>query len=115
VGTALKEAQGTLARADFDPHRFNPFQIDYSGREGYSLLTLQIAIWALQWSRLDEPFSVPHGFPSEVFERRGSWTLGWVAMIGHDSDTYGATAGPLLAILHGDLPPSLRESLRITD
>jgi len=37
--------------------------------------------------------------------------LGWVAMIGHDSDTYGAAAGPLIAAAHQGLPSELTAGL----
>ncbi|MCP4455094.1 MAG: hypothetical protein GY809_26835 [Planctomycetes bacterium] len=32
-------------------------------------------------------------------------------MIGHDADTYGAAAGPLIAAEHGPLPESMTEDL----
>ena len=37
--------------------------------------------------------------------------LGWVALVGNDSDTYGATAGPLIAAAHGGLPAEMTDSL----
>ena len=107
----LPGAWATLHQADWDADSFNPFAISYSGRAGYCLLTLQIAVWAAQWSLRDAPFAVPTGFPAEVFDRRGPWVLGWVAMIGHDSDTYGAAAGPLIAAAHGRMPEALTEGL----
>ena len=72
-------------------------------------------MWATAWSTRDEAFSVPTGFPFEVFERSGPWTLAWVAMIGHDSDTYGATAGPMIAAAHGVVPSELVEGLRAVE
>ena len=35
----------------------------------------------------------------------------WVALIGADSDTYGATAGPLLAAYHPKISENLKEGL----
>ena len=62
-------------------------------------------------STTDRPYKTPAGFPDEVFRKRGPWVLGWVAMIGHDADTYGATAGPLIAVAHGGLPEMMTDGL----
>lgn len=113
VQESTAEAWSRLTGADFDPHSFDPYRIRFGSSGGYSLLTLQIAVWALHWSLMDEAFPVPAGFPAEVFDRRGPWVLGWVAMIGNDSDTYGATAGPLLAAAHGGLPVGLTDGLKV--
>ena len=58
-----------------------------------------------------EPFPTPEGFPREVFEWTGPWALSWVAMIGHDADTYGATAGPMIAAAHDGLPEEMIHGL----
>jgi len=115
VETHLPDAWATFEAADWTPDRFNPFEVSYSNRAGYCLLTLQIAVWAVQWSLRDEPFPVPDGFPSEVFARRGPCVLCWVAMIGHDSDTYGAATGPLIAATHRGLPGELTKGLWVLD
>ena len=60
---------------------------------------------------VDEPFDVPEGFPAEIFARRGAWTLAWPAMIGNDSDTYGAVAGPMIAAAHKSIPATLTDGL----
>lgn len=111
VGDTLDGAWNIFRRADFDPDRFSPFRTEFTGRAGYSLLALQIAVWAAAWSLRDAPFPTPPGFPDEVFQRTGPWVMGWVAMIGHDADSYGATAGPLVAAIHGGLPPDLIDGL----
>ena len=108
VKDRLPDAWATFRQATFDADRFNPFQTDFTGRAGYAVLTLQIAVWAAAWSLRDAAFpAVPIGFPDEVLGRTGPWTLAWVVMVGHDSDTYGATAGPLIAAAHNGLPPEL--------
>lgn len=111
----LTPAFNTFMKADWNPKSFNPFEINFSGKGGYSLLTLQIAVWALHWSKIDDPFPIPFGFPEEVFGHRGPEVLGWVAMIGYDSDTYAATAGPLIAAVHGGLPNNLTDGLWILE
>ena len=110
-GPAIAGAWRTLEGAEWDPDRFNPFGMSFGGKAGYCLLTLQIAVWAVQWSRTDEPFAVPRGYPAEPFERGGTGVLGWVALVGNDSDTYGATAGPLVAAAHGGLPAGMIANL----
>jgi hypothetical protein len=111
MGEAIDAAWSTFRRAEFDPDRFNPFRVPFPGRSGHSLLTLQIAVWAAAWSIKDTPLPTPLGFPPEVFQRTGPWVLSWVAMIGHDCDSYGATAGPLVAAIHGGIPDELTAGL----
>ena len=38
----FQESGDVLTGADWNPHSFNPFKTDFSGRAGYALLTLQI-------------------------------------------------------------------------
>lgn len=116
----FQEAGDLLHEADFDPDSFNPFQENYSGRSGYCLLTLQIGVWALEWSNrvgVDAVFDMPDGMPlTEEMQRETKDPfdiLAWVALIGHDSDTYGATAGPLLAAAHEEIPAYLTEGLDV--
>lgn len=111
VRMALQPAGEALTEADWEPHTFNPFNVDFGGRAGYCLLTLQIAVWALHWSKLDDPFPVPAGFPVDVFQKRGIWAIAWPAVVGHDSDTYGATSGSCLAAAHRDVPNPILQSL----
>lgn len=99
---ALNDAMKTLCEADFDPDSFNPFNIDLKPQQGYVLLSLQIAIWATQWAHRpskDVAFPVtPILKPvADVFARRGLHTIGWIPLLGHDADTYGAIAGPLIS------------------
>ena len=107
----LPPAWRALSQAEFDPHRFNPFEVSFGGGAGYCLLTLQIAAWAVQWSRMDDPFPVPAGFDASLFERRGGWALAWPALVGHDSDTYSAVAGSLIAAFHSKIPAELTGDL----
>jgi hypothetical protein len=44
---------------------------------------------------------------------RGSYSLAAVALIGHDSDTYAATAGPMIAAATGQVPAEFTEGLEI--
>jgi ADP-ribosylglycohydrolase len=111
----LTPALNTFMEANWDPRSFNPFEINFSGKGGYSLLTLQIAVWALHWSLIEDPFPFPIDFPEEVFNHRGPEVLGWVAMVGYDSDTYAATAGPLIAAAHKGLPKNLTDGLWILE
>jgi ADP-ribosylglycohydrolase len=112
--TQQTRAYQTFHDACFDPDSFQPFGYAFNEKDGYCLLTLQIAVWAALWSRRNEPYPTPKGFPKEVFERAvGPLFLAVVPMIGHDSDTYGACAGPLLAALHGQVPPELSDGLKV--
>ncbi len=112
VELRVDEAWETLLEADWDADLFNPFEIEFAGADGYCLLTLQIAVWAAQWSSRGVAFPTPKGFPAEVFEKAtGPMFLPIVAMIGHDADTYGAAAGPLIAAVHGSIPGILVQKL----
>jgi len=113
VKDRLPEAAETFLKANWDPHSFTPFGIQFIGRVGYCLLTLQIAVWALYWSLAKKPFETPRGFPEEPFKRGGPDVLGWVALVGYDSDTYAATAGPLIMAAHGSLPQDLIDDLHV--
>ncbi len=109
--TAAHRPQALEAFLSADWNSFNPFEADFSVGMGYCLLTLKVAVWAARWSLHDEPFPVPAEFPAEVFAKRGPFVLGWVAMVGYDSDTYGATAGPLIAAAHRGLPEEMTDGL----
>jgi hypothetical protein len=91
---------------------FDPFKHDYTRGSGYCLLTLKIGLWALYWSLRDEAYPAPPGFPEEVFQARGPARLAWVAMCGHDADTYAAVAGPLIAATGMMLPGGFTEELK---
>lgn len=113
VDDRYERAWRTLLGTDFDPDSFSPFHVPIGPFKGYCLLTLQIALWATQWSMRDAALPAPDGFPGEVFERTGPHVLGWVVMIGEDADTYGAAAGPLVAALHGGLPEAMTDGMWI--
>jgi ADP-ribosylglycohydrolase len=110
----LPKAWDAFHGADFDPDSFNPYTTEIGGSAGYVLLTLQIAVWAAQWSLRGDPFEgAPACYPAEIFEKRGAHVLPWVVLIGHDADTYAATAGPLLAAAHGSIPDEYTDGLWI--
>jgi len=115
VGDKLGEAWKTFEETEFFPDVFNPFVFSPRGGAGYVLTTLQIAIWATQWARKNEVFKGAEGYPSEIFEKTGPWVLGWVAMTGGDTDSYGATAGPMVASALGGLPEEMLEGLEIME
>jgi len=117
---AYDSAWDLLEQATFAPEEIDPFAMSYDGREGYCLLTLQIAVWAAAVSELEGPLPTPEGFPAEPFdvpagEIAGWRAIAWIALIGHDSDTYGAAAGPLLAAMHGEPPVAMTEGLKVLD
>jgi ADP-ribosylglycohydrolase len=100
--------------ADYDRHLFNPFGLNFWGRSGYCLLTLQIAVWAIQWSIAGQAVPTPSGFTGQPFEKAIGPALGAVVgLIGHDSDTYGAVAFPLIAAVHGMLPGTMTNNLKV--
>ena len=93
-----EEAWERFMAADFNPDSFRPFAP--IAHLGFCLTTLQIGVWAMQWAYRDRPYPMeylPEKFPTEPFLQTGAEVLSWVAMIGRDSDTYGATAGPMIA------------------
>jgi len=111
----FKHAMSDFTQAQWDMNEFNPFKIVIRGSGGYCLLTLQIAVWSLFWSLKEEALEAPKGFPEEVFEAKGPSRLAWVAMIGHDADTYGAAAGPLIIAAHKVLPSGLIDGLKAVE
>ena len=105
-------AMDALRAADFSAG-FDPFAPENRRiGQGYSVLTLQIGVWALRWALRNEPYApVPDLLPPEPFARTGFGVIGWTALLGRDSDTYGATAGPLVAAAFGALPESMTGNL----
>jgi ADP-ribosylglycohydrolase len=92
----------------------NFYKISYKNRAGYSVLTLQIALWSLYWSYSStSPPDIPSYLPQWVFKRHQFDTIMWVVLIGADADTYGATAGPLLAAYHGNIHNDFIENLMV--
>jgi len=110
MGEMGEMAGSRTAVSDAIPGGFDPFRIDYTRGRGYCLLTLKIALWALRWCLEENAYQAPPGFPEEVFAAKGCARLAWVAMIGHDADTYAAVAGPLIAAA-GDLPEGFTQGL----
>ena len=82
-----------------------PEERDFQAGQGYSFLTLRVAMWAAEWAMKGEPYTgiIPEPLPKEPFQETGARTLGWVAMLGYDADTYGSCAGPLVAAVLGNL------------
>jgi len=94
----------------------NFYKISYKNRAGYSVLTLKIGLWSLYWSYSNTaPPDIPAYLPKWVFNRHQFDTIMWVVLIGADADTYGATAGPLLAAYHGNIHPDFMENLMVKD
>jgi len=113
IESRLPAGWNAIREADFDPDSYNPYVYSPHGGAGYVITTLQIAIWATRWSLRDEPFPVPAGYPQEVFKKRGPMVLGWVAMAGGDTDSYGSTAGPMIAAAHKELPGELLDGIAL--
>jgi len=90
---------------------FDPYHQDYRNRSGYCVLTLLIPLWALYWSVQKDHPAIPEWLPEWIFQRHGFDCIMWVVAIGADADTYGATAGPLLASYHPTIAPAFREKL----
>ncbi len=108
-----RESANTFVRTDFNAMRVDPYVMSIAGHDGYCLTTLQIAVWAAQWSQSGAPFPTPKGFRSDHFSRAtGASFLPAVVMIGHDADTYGAVAGPLIAAVHGHVPSEFTVGLK---
>jgi len=109
-----ESAIDTLKKTEWSHYEFNPFTHPIGSSAGYCVLTLQIAIWALQWSLEKEfVFSPPKNLPHTVFDKQKEYCLGWIPMIGYDADTYGATAGPMFAAAHGSFPKEMTKNLAI--
>ena len=109
----LPEAWQQLEAADFDPDSLCPYADLGAGRDGFCLTTLQVGVWALAWAARGRPYPpewLPPDFPRDPFRFRGGAVLGWVALIGRDADTYGATAGPMIAAA-AFLPRSMTDGL----
>jgi ADP-ribosylglycohydrolase len=105
-------AMDDFTSAQWNMGEFNPFNTYIRGNGGYCLLTLQIAVWCLHWSLRKDAPDVPESFPGEVLAAEGPSRLAWAAMVGHDADTYAATAGPLIAAAHSGLPSNITDGLK---
>ncbi|HEX8339285.1 MAG TPA: ADP-ribosylglycohydrolase family protein [Tepidisphaeraceae bacterium] len=123
-GGRLEAALQTLGAAEFDPDAFVPFtDTGFPERNGWALLSLQVAVWAMRWARRPAdafPFrlhpAIAHHFVDvlDVFARRGHEAIGWVPLVGWDVDTYGAIAGPLIAAAcGGPFPERMTETLAV--
>lgn len=114
--TDLDDAIAQFREADFDPDRFNPFEIDLTEIAGYCLTTLQIAVWATRWALRGSPAPMPSTIPDHVRNRAcGPYMLAAVVLIGHDSDTYAATAGPMIAAATGEVPAEFTRGLEVNE
>jgi len=98
---------------------FDFFHQDYRGVSGSAILSLKVALWALHWSFQEgkEPShpKIPEWLPDWIFKRHGFDCIMWVVSIGADADTYGATAGPLLAAFHPKLNKDFTDALFVKD
>ena len=46
---------------------------------------------------------------------KGPSRLAWVAMCGHDADTYAAVSGPLIAAAYPEIPSGFTDGLKALD
>lgn len=84
--------------------KFDPYTYNYKGVSGYSVLTFKITLWCLYWSFQDQPFDkIPEWLPKWGFQTKFN-AIQSVALIGADSDTYGAVGGSLLSAHHPSIP-----------
>ncbi|MDD4352600.1 MAG: ADP-ribosylglycohydrolase family protein [Candidatus Gracilibacteria bacterium] len=90
-----RKAIADFRSANWDMKTFDPFQEDLRFKTGYTLISLQIAVWGLYHATHNTDFNAM-GYPSRIFKASGSDRLGWIAMIGHDSDTYCAICAPMI-------------------
>jgi len=102
-----------LDHSEWDCKQLNPFTMQIGQSGGYCLITLQIALWAMQWALIDDIFPTPKRMPKAVFEKNGLDCLCWIPLIGYDADTYAATAGPVFTSHFGDLPANKSDNLQI--
>jgi hypothetical protein len=85
----------------------NPYWLDYARDSGWCVKSMRIALWAVYWSeqpveRTVEP--LPEWAQGDggrkylwILRERGFDAIRMISLIGADSDTYAAIAGPLLA------------------
>jgi len=99
---ALEVALGeVLEELEENVTPFDPFVDISESVQGYCIVTLKVALWAVHWA--SEQRTYPNN--NRVLRGSGWHVLSWVAAVGLDSDTYGATAGPLVAAYMKDEPP----------
>jgi ADP-ribosylglycohydrolase len=108
VGTTeIKLAEARLLEELDGFENFDPYSYMYKGVSGYCVLTLKISLWALYWSfdRSPEKLQAPKHLPIWPFDNqpKGFDSIMFVVLIGADADTYGATAGPMLAAYHSTI------------
>jgi len=109
LSTAEKELiEGLQGFEQFDPWKHN-----YSDGASHCVLTLLIALWAVYWSFQPSHPKLPDWLPKWIFTKHKFETLMWVVSIGGNTDSYGATAGSLLAAFHPDIPASMLENLQV--
>jgi len=114
--TLLQQMEKQLIKELEGFESYDPWHQDYRGRSGYCVLTLLIALWSLHWSfRSDRPpeSQLPKWLPEWIFQKHEFDTIMWVVCIGADADTYGATAGPMLAAYHNRIGANLLENLQL--
>lgn len=119
VGDDLERSEMKFFAENWDVSQFNPYLLDLKYTSGYCVMTLKIAMWGLYHATHNTQFTASDKYPSRVFRAVGPDRLGWVAMLGYDSDTYCAVAGPMMVAaglkfskdmsLGIDLPHDIRE------
>ncbi len=114
IGGELDSVLSRFMNTRVEPDGWNPLEHDWGASYDNVMLTFRIAMWALRWSlRSDGRMECRTAISGRAFRRSGPWTLGWVALLGHHSDTYGAATGPLIAAAHGGVPEGMTSGLSV--
>jgi len=114
VKSDLSIAENKILTELKDFESFDPYSYYYKGVSGYCSLTLKISLWSLHWSFQEKDYpQIPSWLPSWPFKSKKFETIMLVVLIGADADTYGATAGALLAAYHPNISPNLTEGLKV--
>jgi len=109
----LTSAIEVLYHENWDMQEFNPFELDIRNNAGHCLLTLQIAVWGLYHATHATEFKAPMGFPDRVFRAWSADRIAWIAMLGRDSDTYCATAGPMMVAAGLKFSKEMKKNVKV--
>lgn len=108
------ESWSKLFAINWRVNAYNPY--GDTSMQGWVLRTLRVAIWGQCVSLMNdhEPIEIlPKWWPESIRNLKGPDRLAWIAMIGADSDTYGATSGAMIMSCHQKLRLSISENLKI--
>ncbi|KAF0972114.1 hypothetical protein FDP41_009810 [Naegleria fowleri] len=119
---ALEMAETKLVNQLQDFETFEPYEYNYKNVSGWSILSLKIALWALNHSLSIRtfnnntttttttkftPIQAPSHLPEWPFKEqpKGFETLVFVVLVGANADTYGAIAGAFLGAYYPENIP----------